>query len=106
MEILSLLKINLEWVYLKTILISIKYLCLYFVIRDGYTTFQNYLLSKYQKVSYIRAVSIMTIILLIFAFKITILLIIIFNIILDVKLNIRTTQTNIINNYINSLLNK
>lgn len=106
MEILSLLKINLEWVYLKTILISIKYLCLYFVIRDGYITFQNYLLSKYQKISYIRGASVITLILLVFAFKITTLLIIIFNIILDVKLNIRTKQISIINNYVNSLCSK
>jgi len=78
-EILILLKINLDDVYLKTILISIKYLCLYFVIRDGYIMLQNYLISKYQNVFYVRLASIITLILLIVIFKITTLSIIIFN---------------------------
>ncbi len=105
-EILSLLKINLDGVYIKTILISINYLCLYFVIRDGYTALQNYLLLKNRKLSYVRILSIVTLILLIGIFKITTLSIIIFNIALDLKLNIRNKQINIINNYVNSLANK
>ena len=105
-ELLSLSNINLEGVYLKTILISIEYLCMYFVIKDGYVTIQNYLLSKYQKVSYARLSSIIVLLLLIAMFKITILVIIVLNIALDIKLNIRTKQISIINNYINNLANK
>ncbi|MGL4911315.1 MAG: DUF2232 domain-containing protein, partial [Romboutsia sp.] len=105
-ELLSLLNINLDGVYLKTILVSTQYLCIYFVIKDGYITFQNFLLSKYQKVSYARISSIIVLLLLIVIFKVTILSIIAFNVVLDTKLNIRTKQIRIVNNYIDSLGNK
>lgn len=106
LELLSLFNINLNGVYSSTILISIKYLCYYFVIRDGYITAQNYLISKYQNVSYVRITSIISLIFLIFLFKITTLTIILLNLILDMNLNIRTKQISIINNYINALENK
>ncbi|MCR8744734.1 DUF2232 domain-containing protein [Romboutsia lituseburensis] len=106
LELLSIFNINLNGVYLSTILISIKYLCYYFVIRDGYITAQNYLMSKYQNVLYVRITSIISLVFLIFLFKVTTLAIILLNLILDINLNIRTKQISIINNYINALENK
>lgn len=105
-EILNLLQIRLDGVYIKTIFMSINYLCLYFVVRDGYVVIQNYVMSKYQRVSYVRILSLITLIFLITIFKITTLVIIAFNVLLDLKLDLRTKQINIINNYVNSLISK
>lgn len=105
-EIISLLKINISSVYLKTIIISIQYLCFYFVIRDGYIIVQNYVISKYQKISYARMLSLIVIILLVFMFKATTLAIVILNLILDKKIDIRIKQMLIVNNYVNSLVSK
>ncbi|MEG1312278.1 MAG: DUF2232 domain-containing protein [Romboutsia sp.] len=105
-EILGLLSIDINGVYLKTIFISTQYLCFYFVIRDGYTAIQNYILSKYQKVSYARLLSLITIILLISLFKITTILIVILNIILDKRVNIRLKQISIIDNYTTNIVSK
>lgn len=84
-------------VYLKTIFISIKYLCAYFIIRDGYTIIQNYIMSKYKKVSYARYLTLITILSLVLIFNITTLVIIIFNIVLDKKISIRLQQIDIVN---------
>lgn len=105
-EIMSLLKINISIIYLKTIIISIQYLCFYFVIRDGYTILQNYVISKYQKISYARILSLITVVLLVLIFKITTLTIIILNLILDKKIDIRIKQILIVDNYVNSLASK
>lgn len=105
-EVMKLLEINISGVYVKTIITSIQYLCFYFVIRDGYTIIQNYVISKYQKVSYARILSLITIILLVFMFKLTTIVIIFFNIILDNKIDIRIKQILIVDNYVNSLVTK
>ena len=106
MEIITILGIQLNTTYVKTVLISTKYLCYYFVIRDGYTSVQNFILSKYQKVSYARILTVITVILLVLMFRITAITLIILNIILDKKINIRIRQTDIINSYANSLMQK
>ncbi|MGL5330606.1 MAG: DUF2232 domain-containing protein, partial [Peptostreptococcaceae bacterium] len=102
-EVLNVFNIDIQGTYLKTILISIKYLCVYFVIRDGYTIFQNYLLSKCKNIFYIRIISVISLIMLVFVFKLILSIIIILNIILDKKLNIRTKQISIVNNYVSKL---
>lgn len=106
MKIISILGIKSNNIYIKTVLMSAKYLCYYFVIRDGYTAIQNFILSKYQKISYARILTLVIITLLATMFKITAVILIIFNIILDTKINIRIEQINIINSYANSLVHK
>lgn len=91
------MNIEIHNVYLKTIFISIKYLCAYFIIRDGYTIIQNYIMSKYKKVSYARYLTLITILSLVLIFNITTLVIIIFNIVLDKKISIRLQQIDIVN---------
>ncbi|MBO3444511.1 DUF2232 domain-containing protein [Clostridium sp. CCUG 7971] len=105
-ELMSILNINISIVYLKTITISIQYLCFYFVIRDGYIIVQNYVISKYQKISYARILSLITIVLLLFMFKVTTLVIVILNLILDSKIDIRIKQILIVDNYVNNLVSK
>lgn len=105
-EIIHLLNISIEGVYLKTIVISIQYVCFYFVIKDAYTSLQNYVISKYQNISYVRILSIIVLIMLISMFKLTILILVLINIILDKKIDIRLKQIMIIDNYINNLIGK
>ncbi|WP_042274960.1 DUF2232 domain-containing protein [[Clostridium] dakarense] len=105
-EIMSLLKIDISIIYLKTIIISIQYLCFYFVIRDGYTILQNYVISKYQNISYARILSLITVVLLVLMFKVTTLAIVILNLILDKKIDIRIKQILIVDNYVNNLVIK
>lgn len=99
-EVLKYLNISIEVVYFKTIITCIEYLCMYFVIRDGFTTLQNYVMSKYQKVSFARILSIITLVLLVYLFKVTIAAIVICNIILDNKIDIRVRQNNVLNHLV------
>lgn len=105
-EIINLLNISIESVYLKTIIICMEYVCFYFIIKDGYTFLQNYVISKYQNIAYFRIVSIISLIMLILMFKLTTLILISINIILDKKIGIRRKQIMIIDNYINNLIVK
>ena len=100
-QILKFINFNINSVYLKTIFISIKYLCGYFIISDGYTVIQNYIMSKYKKIAYARYLSLLTIISLILVFNISVLVIIILNIILDKKISIRLQQVDIVNRLVN-----
>ena len=103
-EILNLFGVKFEQTYIKTILISSEYVCIYFVIRDAFVLLQNYLLIKYNKVSYLRILSIVVFLSLIFSFKITTVVLVIINIILDKKIDIRIKQNIIVNNYVNKLI--
>ena len=98
-EIFRFTNIEINNTYLITIFTCVSYLCVYFIIRDGYTVIQNYILSKYQKVSYARYMSLVTI--LVLALKIAILFIILFNIVLDKRIDIRVRQNYILDNLMN-----
>lgn len=95
------MNIEINNTYLITISTCASYLCAYFIIRDGYNVIQNYILSKYQKVSYARYALLITILILVLAFKIAVLLIILFNIILDKRMDIRVRQNYILDNLMN-----
>ena len=103
-EILNLIGVRLEQTYIKTILISSEYICFYFVIRDSFVLVQNYILLKYKKAIYIRIFSIIAIISLVLSLKISTAVLVIFNAILDKKVNIRINQTKLVNNYVNQLI--
>lgn len=103
-EILNFIGLRIEQTYIKTILISSEYICLYFVIRDAFILVQNYILLKYKKAIYIRIFSIIVAVSLVFLLKITIAVLVIFNVILDKRVNIRINQTKSVNNYVNQLI--
>ncbi|MBC5995142.1 DUF2232 domain-containing protein [Romboutsia ilealis] len=103
-EVLNLIGVRFEQTYIKTILISSEYICLYFVIRDAFVLVQNYILLKYKKNIYIRIFSIIIAVALVFLLKITTAVLVIFNVILDKKVNIRINQTKLVNNYVNQLI--
>ena len=102
-ELLKYLNVNIEFIYLRTIAICIEYLCIYFVFRDGFTTIQNYIISKYKKASIVRISSIIILICLVYFFKVTLSIIVICNIILDKKINIRVKQSSILNSLVNQI---
>lgn len=99
-EIINLLNFNISGVYLKTIIISIEYICFYFIIRDSYTLIQNYIILNYKRGVYIKIVTIILLFMLIIMFKLSTLILILITLILDKKQNIRLRQFIIINNYI------
>lgn len=101
-EIIKVLDLKIDIVYLNTIIISIEYLCMYFVIKDGFLAIQNYILAKYKNVVFAKLLFLLTICLALFLFKITIFAIVICNILLDIKINIRVIQNDIINNLVNN----
>lgn len=105
-EIINVAGLKINYTYLKTILISIEYLCIYFVLRDSYTSIQNFILIKYQKISYARIFTLITLISLIMVFKISAIILIIVDTLLDKKINIKVNQINIVNNYTNNLIQK
>ena len=99
-EIIKILNTSIDLVYLKTVIICVEYLCMYFVIRDGFVSIQNYIISKYKKISYARIISLISLISLIIMFKITIGIIVICNIVLEKKINIRVVQNQLIDSLI------
>lgn len=105
-EILKLLNIKADFVYLKTILVSIAYLCAYFIIRDSCMSLQNFIISKFRKLLYARISFLIIILFLFFMFNVTMFGLIIVNAFLNKKLNIRLNQTNIVNKQINILIEK
>ncbi|NMS91345.1 DUF2232 domain-containing protein [Clostridioides difficile] len=105
-EIVKLLNIKIDFVYLKTILISIAYLCIYFIIRDSCMSLQNFIISKFRKLLYARISFLIIILLLCLIFDVTIVGLIIVNAFLNKKINIRLNQSNIVNKQINILIEK
>lgn len=81
----------------KTFFMASKYVCIYFVLRDSYSDIQNYLL--FRKIN-IRFLSIITIPLLVFMFKLTFIALVILDILLIKFIKIKSKQINIVNNYI------
>ena len=100
-QIFKFINIEINNTYLITISTCVGYLCAYFVVRDGYNVIQNYILSKYQKVSYARYMSLGTILILLLAFKVAIILIILFNTVLDKRIDIRVRQSYILDKLMN-----
>lgn len=105
-EVTNILNIKTELVYLKTIFISIGYLCMYFVIRDSCMSLQNFIITKFGKVAYARISFLIVVISLFLMFKITVMGLIIINAFLNKKMNIRLTQINIVDKQINILIEK
>lgn len=100
-QIFKFINIEINNTYLITISTCVGYLCAYFVVRDGYNVIQNYILSKYQKVSYARYMSLGIILILLLAFKVAIILIILFNTVLDKRIDIRVRQSYILDKLMN-----
>ncbi|MCC0739806.1 DUF2232 domain-containing protein [Clostridioides sp. ZZV14-5902] len=105
-EITNILDIKTELVYLKTLFISIGYLCTYFVIRDSCMSLQNFIITKFRKVAYARISFLIVVISLFLILKITVIGLIIINAFLNKKMNVRLTQINIVNKQINILIEK
>ena len=101
-ETIKMFNFTTDIVYLKTVIISVEYLCMYFVVKDGFLAIQNYVVGKYKNIFYAKVLSLFTLCVIIFLFKITIFIIVICNILLDIKINIRVIQNDIINNLVNN----
>ncbi|RDY26786.1 DUF2232 domain-containing protein [Romboutsia weinsteinii] len=98
-DLLKLIQIHIDNTYINTIVISSQYICYYFVIKDSFSTIQNYIFSKYNKVLYVRILSIIILILLMIIFKITTMILVSISVLLDKKINIRVKQMNIVSSY-------
>ena len=105
-EVLKLLNVKVDSVYLKTIFISITYISLYFIIRDSCMSLQNFIIAKFRKLLYARILFLIIILLLFFIFDVTVISLIIINAFLNKKINIRLSQSNIVNKQINLLIEK
>lgn len=95
-ELLNLLNIDIEFVYLRVVLISIEYLVYYYLFRDAIIIIQDYILTRSRKVSYVRLFMLAVIVPLFFIFKIEFLILTIVSYIIDVKNQIRIHQKKII----------
>lgn len=105
-EVLKLLNVKVDSVYLKTIFISITYISVYFIIRDSCMSLQNFIIAKFRKLLYARILFLIIILLLFFIFDVTVISLIIINAFLNKKINIRLSQSNIVNKQINLLIEK
>ncbi|MDL0265884.1 DUF2232 domain-containing protein, partial [Clostridioides difficile] len=105
-EVVKLLNVKVDFVYLKTVFISIAYLCVYFIIRDSCMSLQNFIIAKFRKLLYARISFLIIILLLFFMFDVTVISLIIINAFLNKKINIRLSQNNIVNKQINLLIEK
>ena len=97
-EVLKLLNVKVDSVYLK--------ISLYFIIRDSCMSLQNFIIAKFRKLLYARILFLIIILLLFFIFDVTVIGLIIINAFLNKKINIRLSQSNIVNKQINLLIEK
>ena len=103
-NIFNMMDIYFSNTYLKTIAISIEYLCYYFVIRDTHLIIGNYINAKFRKKSINYVYLLTTIILLCSYFKITITAYIIISVMMDKKLKSRLKHQYIVDTHTDKLV--
>ncbi|MBY2320096.1 DUF2232 domain-containing protein, partial [Clostridioides difficile] len=73
---------------------------------DSCMSLQNFIIAKFRKLLYARILFLIIILLLFFIFDVTVISLIIINAFLNKKINIRLSQSNIVNKQINLLIEK
>lgn len=103
-NVLRLMNININNVYLKTILTCVEYLSYYFIFRESYILIGNYIGVKYKKKILNLLYLIITLVLLFSIFRIGFLIYVILGIFMDMKLNLREKQKYIVDIHIEKLM--
>lgn len=96
MEVLNLLNFDIKFIYLKIILISVKYIAYYYVIRDSIIIIKDFIITHTKKVLYIRLFMWICLLLFFMAFRIQTLILAIASYFIDMKNSIRTHQKKIV----------
>lgn len=103
-NLLRIINVNITNVYLNTILTCIEYLSYYFIFRDTHILIGNYINIRFKKRSLNLLYFVVTITLLLSAFRITFLAYVLISIIMDIKLNLRGKQAYIVNSHTEKLM--
>lgn len=98
-ELLNILNIKIDFIYLKVILTSIEYLSFYYLFRDSIIIIQDYILTRSKKVLYVRLFMLAVLLPLFFVFKLEFLILVVVSYIIDVKNQIRLHQKKILDLY-------
>lgn len=104
-NLLKISEININNVYINTIIICIEYLSYYFIFRDTHILIGNYINIKYKNKSLNLLYFVVTLISLISIFKITFLIYVVISVLLDKKFSLRKKQKNIVDIHIEKLMN-
>ena len=98
-ELLNILNVKIDFIYLRVILISIEYLAFYYLFRDSIIIIQDYILTRSKKVLYVRLFMLAVLLPLFFVFKLEFLILVVVSYIIDVKKQIRLHQKKILDLY-------
>lgn len=103
-NLLNMASIDINNVYLKTIMTCVEYISYYFVFRDAYMLIGNYLRFKFKNKSLNIIYFVVSLTLLCAYFKLTLSVLVIVSIYLDKKFELRNKNEHIVNDYVNQLL--
>ncbi len=105
-NLLRFSNININNVYLNTIITCVEYLSYYFIFRDMHVLIGNYINIKYKKKSLNLLYFAVTIVGFCSMFKITFLIYVIIATLMDKKFNLREKQSYIVNSHTEKLIDK
>lgn len=102
-ELLNIINVNISWTYLLTVIMSVRVVVLYFIIKDslGFISKYIYLKSKSRAITQVATFVILYSLLL--NFSITIVLLIVGNIVINMVLKLREKEINMINRFVNQI---
>ncbi|MGG7164670.1 DUF2232 domain-containing protein [Clostridium ihumii] len=102
LKILSLFNYSVKHIYLKTLLVSIQCIVLYFVIKDFYSFICKFIYIKTKSNIIVRLSSLVILFLLIYKFQITAIVIIVVGFIIDHIFKMRKSHINVMEQYLSS----
>lgn len=99
-EIFKSLNFTINSVYLETVIMSTRVVCIYFVIKDSFAIVRKYIYIKSKSVAVAQILSFSILYLLLANIYITTILLIVGSLLINLFFNIRNNEINIINKYL------
>lgn len=99
-EIFKSLNFTINFVYLETVIMSTRVVCIYFVIKDSFAFVRKYIYIKSKSAAIAQILSFSILYLLLANIYITTILLIIGSLLINLFFNIRNNEINIINKYL------
>lgn len=96
-EILRNFNININFIYLRTVIFSVEVIATYFIIRDSYSIITKYIYLKTKSSIILKGVSLFIVLQLLYSFKVTTFLIILVSISINMSIDLREKQISFLN---------
>ena len=91
-ELFNYFNVFPNYLYLNTTINILKYVLLYFILEDSYTFMAKYIYSTFHSRIIVNVTQLVTLVLIVFNFKLASILLISLNIVINKKFNLRNKQ--------------